>query len=101
MTRALVVPALVVLVAVIGIIDAATGQAWDLVTLFAAVGVLGALLAVPVRRRRPLTLRIDLFRFLTERADAGDESVGRIADRAVAAYRAALTGDIDPTPSSQ
>ena len=45
MTRAFVLPVFVVLVAAIGIIDAATAHAWDMVTLFAALGVLGIMRA--------------------------------------------------------
>ena len=96
MARA-VVPALLVMIAVVGIIDAATARTWDLVALFAALVVLGAIAAAPVRRRRKaLSIRADLFDFLHERASAGDENVGRVADRAVAAYRAALTDTTGP-----
>ncbi|GAB4585616.1 hypothetical protein [Nocardia sp. IFM 10818] len=85
----------VVAAALIGLIDAATARTWDLVAIFAAILALGGLAAARLGGRRTVSLRADLARWLTLRAAEGGEPTGRLADRAVAAYRAGLTGGPD------
>lgn len=84
-------------IALIGLIDAATGRNWDLVVVFGASIVLTAAAAVRLSvTRRSIGIRDDLARWLEDRAAAGDEPVERVADRAVAAYRSGLTSENDP-----
>lgn len=90
---------LAVLVAgAIGVLDAAIGRSWDLVVLFTVVVVVtGVLLARTSTRRPALPLRGDLVRWLRQRSQITGEPVERIADRAIASYRASLDGDSTPT----
>jgi hypothetical protein len=80
-------------VAGVGVVDASVGQNWDLVAVFALIGVLQlVLLARLSGRRRSVPLRSDLVRWLRDRASAEGESAELLADRAVSAYRADLLG---------
>lgn len=90
-TRTRVLLFAIVVAALIGLIDAATAGTWDLVTVFALIAVSGAIAAIRHGGRATLTIRRDLARWLAIRAADGGEPVGKIADRAVAAYRAGLT----------
>ena len=82
-----------VAVAAIGVVDAAVGRNWDLLTVFALVGLLQLLLLLRLSGRRPaVPLRADLVRWVRDRADAEGESPERVLDRAVGAYRAGLLG---------
>ena len=84
------------IVAVIGVIDSAIGRQWDLLVVFSLVLALQLLLWAHISWGRPaVPLRADLVRWMSDRAVAGGEPVGRVGDRAVAAYRAGLTGS-DP-----
>jgi hypothetical protein len=79
------------LAALVGLADAIVGGSADLTVIF--VIVLAACLAQLLRvrpRRRPVRLRADLARWLTERAQLAGEPVEQVADRAVATYRSAL-----------
>lgn len=89
--RALLVT--VTLLSSIAAVDAAVGGAWDLVVLCAAVaGLVAVLLAAGVSGRTAVRLRPDLVRWLQRTAAAGGERPCDVADRAVAAHRAGLTG---------
>ena len=81
------------LVAIVGAVDAAVGDKWDLVAVFAMAFLLQLVLLVRLSARRPsVPIRADLVRWLRDRAaDEGDDA-GLIADRALAAYRADLLG---------
>ncbi|BCK56067.1 hypothetical protein NWFMUON74_38390 [Nocardia wallacei] len=83
---------LVVLAAGIGIIDAATARTWDLVAVFGVIMALAVAAASGLPGgRRVLTLRPDLAHWLALRAAAAGEPPDRVADRAIAAYRAGMT----------
>ncbi len=82
---------------VIGAIDSALDGAWDQVVLFAATLLLIAAAVVARHpKRRALTLREDLSDWLRSRSELTGEPVEVLADRAVAAHRAGLTGLEDP-----
>jgi hypothetical protein len=90
-------------IAAIGTADAATGGAWDLVAVFAAVAVAAASMLVrSVGRRRQVSVRSDLVRWLEAYAATGDERLEDVADRVVALYRAGLldAGPTAPAPSA-
>ncbi len=92
-----VITVAIALVALVGLLDAIAGGVWDLATTFALVLALVAVQATTtLSRHRPVPVRADLVRWLTERALAGEETVGAVADRAIAAYRAGFAGD-DPS----
>jgi hypothetical protein len=78
------------LAALVGLADSILGGSADLTVIF--VIVLAACLAqLRIRPlRRPVRLRADLMRWLTERAQLAGEPVEQVADRAVAAYRSGL-----------
>lgn len=85
---------LTVAVAAIGVVDAAVGRNWDLLTVFALVGLLQLVLLLRLSGRRPaVPLRADLVRWVRDRADTEGESPERVLDRAVSAYRAGLLGE--------
>jgi hypothetical protein len=85
----------VVLVAALtGLVDAAIGSNWDLVVLFAVVIAATAYDAVRTMSHRPaVRIRADLVAWMDRRAAAHGEPLDAVADRAIAAYRAGLTGD--------
>ncbi|MFG2447364.1 hypothetical protein ACGFQG_31245 [Nocardia fluminea] len=85
-------------IAAIGLVDAATGGNGDLAVVFGAIVVLSiaASLRLP-GRRRSIRIRGDLVGWLSTRAAESDEPVGRVVDRAVAAYRCGLTGEREPS----
>jgi hypothetical protein len=79
--------------AAIGALDAGVGGAWDLVALFGVIALAGlALLVRAGWRRRDLSLRADLVRWLEQTAAAGDERPEDLADRAITVYRDLLGG---------
>ena len=94
-TRALLIGATVL--CLVGTVDAALDEAWDHVAMFGATMILIAA-AGALRRphRRTLTLRADLAPWLRTRSELTGEPVEVLADRAVAAHRAGLTGRDDP-----
>lgn len=78
----------------IGAIDAGRGGQWDLVTLFAVLCVLSLYLLLRTSSLRPLVpIRGDLVRWMASRASVSAERTETLADRAISAYRAGLTGD--------
>ena len=80
----------------IGAIDSALDRSWDQVVLFLAASLcIAAALAVRHPHRRALTLRADLAHWLRSRSELTGEPVETLADRAVAAHRASLTGPED------
>jgi hypothetical protein len=80
----------------IGAIDAALDSAWDQVALFLGAASMVALALLRQQpHRRAMTLRSDLFAWLLERSRLTGEPVEVMADRAVAAHRAGLTGPQD------
>ena len=92
--RALLLAVLVV--AGVGILDAAIGRTWDLVALLSVVAVLAAGgLVSTLGPRRPVLLRADRAAELTARARATGEAPDAVLDRAVATY---LDGLADPAP---
>lgn len=85
---------LIVVAAAVGAVDAAMARTWDLVVLQGAVVVLAVSLVVgPAGGRVGATLRKDLAAWIERTAADGAERPGDVVDRAVAAYRDALTGD--------
>jgi hypothetical protein len=90
--------AAVVLVGLVGTVDALFEESHDHALLFGALtvcGLVGLVSAGSLRRAVPL--RADLARWLRERGELSGESPAAIAGRAVAAYRDGLTvGSDDP-----
>jgi hypothetical protein len=83
--------ALAVVVSVVGAIDAWVGESLDLVVVFALGGALQLALLLRLQGRRPaVPIRSDLVAWLRDRAAAGGEPIGAVADRCVAACRADL-----------
>ena len=95
MTPTLLTTFLVVLAALatlVGAVDAAIGGEGDLFVVFVVALALQVVLLVRLNVGRPsVPLRIDLVRWLRERAAATGEPMDQIADRAVATYRAGLS----------
>ena len=76
-----------------GLLDAIAGQEWDLAAVLLLVIILQLAVVAGLRTDRlSVRLRPDLADWLRQRADATGEPVELIADRCVAAYRAALVG---------
>jgi hypothetical protein len=87
---------LIVVVALIGLIDAAVASTWDLLAVFAAILVLGALALGRSWSRRPsVAVRGDLVRWMASRAADGGERIEDVVDRAISAFRAGLVTDAD------
>lgn len=83
-------------VGLVGCLDAARADAWDLVVVLGLLVVAVVALLVSVTFGRPLvTARADLVRWIARRAAISGESPGAVVDRALAAYRSGLTGDGD------
>lgn len=83
--------AVLLVVTLVGAADAAIGQVWDQVAVFAlAAGVELTLLAGMLTSRPPVPLRGDLVSWLRERSAATGEPLELIADRCIAAARADL-----------
>lgn len=98
-TRVLI--AVLILVSLVGAIDAGGDDQLDLVVIFAVViaGLLVLLLRTTVVR--PLVpIRVDLVRWLTSRAVVHGERAEDLADRAVAAYRDGLVADSESRGTS-
>jgi hypothetical protein len=99
--RTIVIPILLVLVGGVGLVDSAAGAQRDSAVLFALVALFGGILCIRTGRRRRVTLRSDLARWVTLRANVGGEPVSRVVDRAVSAYRAQLVGDPGSTAGEE
>ena len=92
-----VLVSLAALAAVVGMIDAAMAGLWDLVAVFSLVLVpLIGLLASLQWGRQVVPLRPDLAAWLRDRSALTGEPLASVADRAVAAQRAAL-GEGEPS----
>jgi len=77
-----------VIVTVIGAIDAAIGGEWDLFVLFTLGLALSLALVARLESRRPaIPIRRDLVVWLRDRAEVSGEPLAAVADRALAAYR--------------
>lgn len=88
--------ALIGLLAAVGAVDAAIGGQADLAVLQAVVVMLSAsVLLRAVVPSRMVPVRGDLARWLDQRAADGTEEAGDVANRAIALYRAGLTGAIE------
>ncbi|MCZ2812051.1 hypothetical protein O2W15_11460 [Modestobacter sp. VKM Ac-2979] len=97
MTRTGVLLLVALVVAGVGVVDAARAADTDLVVLLTAVLVLmAAALGTEARHRSAVVLRPDLAQWLRLRAGATGETVDRLADRCVAACRAGLVDDTSP-----
>lgn len=84
--RMLVIGLLVV--ALIGAVDSAIGDEWDLSVLFALLAAMSAALTVRLEWRRPaLPIRRDLVVWLRDRAAVSGEPLTALADRALSSYR--------------
>jgi hypothetical protein len=91
-----VLVSLAALAAVVGIIDAAMSGLWDLVAVFSLILVpLLGLLASLQWGRQVVPLRPDLAAWVRDRSALTGEPMARVADRAVAAQRAAM-GEGEP-----
>lgn len=93
-TRSLI--GVLILVCLVGAVDASGDDQWDLTVIFGVViAGLGLLLFRTVAGRPLVPIRADLVRWLATRAAIHGESPGYVADRAVAAYRDGLVGSQD------
>ncbi len=91
-TRLMLLLALVVVC--VGVVAAAVGRQWDLLTVFAGVAAL--LVAMWVRQRIhrvSVTLRPDLAHWVEDRASTAGEPFDDVLDRAVATYRHGIVTD--------
>lgn len=84
---------LAALASVVGLIDAGLGGSWDLAGMFGLVTALQLVVLLQLRTDRQIGLRPDVARWVSGRAEATGEPPERVADRAVAAYRAGLVAD--------
>ena len=88
---------LAAVVAIVGVVDSVVDSAWDHLTLFAIILVLLGLMWLRMAGRRPaVPIRADLVAWLDDRAVSSGDSLGTVADRAVSAYRAGLSGSAGP-----
>lgn len=77
------------LAAGVGAVDAARGPHWDQFAMLAAiVAVLAVDLALDALRPATVAVRADQLAWLAEEAGRTDDTVGLVAGRAIAAYRA-------------
>ncbi len=82
------------IVAAVGIVDAAVGSDPDVVVVFVAVaGFIGIEVVRSWRDRHCVALRSDVSAWLAARATETDEPVTDLASRAISAYRATLVSD--------
>jgi membrane protein implicated in regulation of membrane protease activity len=89
----------VLVVGLVGLLDAAIGRTWDLTVLFAVVAVLASVLLLRgLGDRRTVDLRADLAAALTGRSRRTGEPVDQVVDRAVATYLAALADPDEASP---
>jgi hypothetical protein len=79
----------------VGIVDTAIDRQWDVLAVLCVIGFLQLILLTQLHAHRPpVPIRADLVKWLRARAGMTDEDPGHLADRAVAAYRAGLTGEL-------
>jgi len=80
-----------IVVSAVGALDAYIGRRWDLVAVFAFLGLLLLLLWLRQRAHRvPVDLRADLARRLENQSQRTGEPFEDLLDRAVAAYEQGL-----------
>ena len=78
------------LIAVVAAVDAGRGSHWDQLAMLAAIAGLLAVVAIADRLRPPcVAIRADLIEWLRDESTRTDDSVARIASRALAEHRAA------------
>ena len=83
--------ALLLVIIVVGALDAAAGGVWDHFVVFVLAALVQALLLLTLEGRRPaVPLRSDLVGWLRERAATTGEPMELIADRCIADARADL-----------
>ncbi|MCC6433635.1 MAG: hypothetical protein IT196_01255 [Acidimicrobiales bacterium] len=88
--------ALMALASGVGVLDAAIGGQLDLVVLHSTVLSLTIALALHTAGPgRMVPIRGDLARWLDQRAAGAGERPADVANRAIGAYRAGLTGDAE------
>lgn len=81
------------LVASVGIIDAAAASAWDQLVLFLAIAVVQVwIVASAAGKRVPVSLRPDLARWAVSRSQRTGQPVTDVVDRAVAQFQHGLYG---------
>jgi hypothetical protein len=81
------------LIAVVAAVDAVRGSHWDQVVMLAAIAVLLVVVVVADRVRPPcVAVRADLIEWLRDESTRTDDSIARIASRALAEHRAARGG---------
>jgi len=88
----------VIVLALVGVVDAGIGGEWDLFVLFALLLGFGAALAFKLDSRRPaIPIRRDLVRWLRDRASASGEPISAVADRAIATFadRYGVVAEVD------
>ncbi|MDK1009936.1 MAG: hypothetical protein QGM46_06995 [Actinomycetota bacterium] len=84
-TRLLVVSGIVV--ALVGVIDAAIGGEWDLFVLFMTTFAIATALGLRFESRRPaIPIRRDLVAWLRDRSSISGEPLSTVADRAISTY---------------
>lgn len=97
MTRVMLLALLVV--ALVGVLDAAIGPQWDLAVLFGLVAVLTSILLLRgLGDRRTVDLRADLAAELLGRSRRTGEPLDQLTDRAVATYLHALADPDEAAP---
>ncbi|GMQ98847.1 MAG: hypothetical protein BMS9Abin17_1376 [Acidimicrobiia bacterium] len=88
----------VIVVALVGVVDAGIGNEWDLFVLFSLLLGFGAVLALKLESRRPaIPVRRDLVRWLRDRASASGEPMSAVTDRAIATFadRYGVVAEVD------
>lgn len=81
------------IVSMVGVVDAAIGQVWDLFVLFLVVAALQlAVIASSLGNRVDVSLRPDLARFVVQRSQRTGEPVDDVVDRSVAWFQHGLYG---------
>jgi hypothetical protein len=88
----------VIVVALVGVVDAGIGSEWDLFVLFALLLGFGVVLVLKIESRRPaIPVRRDLVRWLRDRASASGEPMSAVSDRAIATFadRYGVVAEVD------
>lgn len=84
---------LTLIIAAIGLVDAAVGRTWDVFALFVVVAVLQiAVLLSTAGNRVTVSLRPDLARWASQRSHRTGEPLDDVIDRSVAWFQHGLYG---------
>ena len=82
------------LIAGVGVTDAALSRQWDLLVLFVVIGLVQLWTLVrTLDKRVTISLRPDLARWVTQRSQRTGEPATDVVDRAVALFQHGLYGD--------